>query len=155
MKLLGYDVRAKESRHNLQWLPRRQLLVQLQDLQFARNVQPITALRFHGGSPVRRELFQCGMRSFLQLVRRGPAELLHRIEDPAAFARNLFVTRALNSQFIFFRAARRMHQMRVRIHKSGQRHAPAQIEFFRRARLRPRFDLCTRPHGCNHALPHQ
>jgi len=68
-----------------------------------------------------RELFERRMRAFLQSLARGRAQLIHRIEYPAAFARDLFVTRPGNFQFIFFRPARRMNQVRMRIDKPRQR----------------------------------
>src|SRR5207302_7944635 len=43
-KFLGHDMRAEKCRHNLERLFRRQLLVKLEDLQFAWTVQSITAL---------------------------------------------------------------------------------------------------------------
>jgi len=95
------------------------------------------------------------MRPFLQSLARRRAQFIHRIENPAAFARDLFVTCPGNFQFILFHPARRMDQVRMRIDEPRQRHAPAQVEILRRACLRQRLDLRPRSHGRDQAIAHQ
>ena len=151
----GHHVRSQKGGHNFQRLFRRQFPMQSQNLQFASDIEPIPALRLNRRRAVRRKLFQRRRCALLQSLRRRRAQLLHRIQDPAALPRNLFVARPFNLQLVFFRAARRVNQVGVRIHEPRQRHPPAQVQFFRRARLRQRFDLRVRPHRCDDAIAHQ
>src|SRR5207247_2509112 len=120
-KLLRNHMRAKKRGHNFQWLLGGQLFLKPQNLQFARNVQPVPALCFNRCRPVRRELFQRRQRALLQSLTCCLAQPFHRVENPAALPRNFFVARPGNLQFILFRTACGMHQVRMRVHKSRQR----------------------------------
>ena len=129
--------------------------MQPQNLQLARDVQPVPALRLDRRRSIRREFPQRRHRPLLQSLRCRRAQLLHRIQNPAALARNLLVARAGNLQFVLFRAARRMNQVRMRIHKSRQHHAPLNIQLLRAARLRQRLNFRTHPDRSDAAVAHQ
>src|SRR5207253_9575053 len=83
------------------------------------------------------------------------AQPFHRVENPAALPRNFFVARPGNLQFILFRTACGMHQVRMRVHKSRQRHAPAQIDLLCRPRFRQFFHFRPRPDSRDQTITHQ
>ncbi len=148
-------MRAQKCRDDFQGLLVRQLFVQSQNFQLARELQPVPAFGLDRCASVRCKLLQRGKRALLQLLGRCRAQLFHRIENPAAFPRNLLVARSGNLRLVLFRSARRVNQVRVRIHESRQCHAPAQIQFFSCTRFRELFHFGPRSHRGNHAVVHQ
>ena len=64
--------------------------------------------------------------------------------DSTPFLRNLLVGGSGNSLFVFWRAAHGENQVSMRIDKTGQDNAAAEIELFRAARFPRAFDAATR-----------
>jgi len=122
-----------------------QFLLKVEDSQLADEVQTITAFGFHGGRAMGGKLFESGSRSLLQCLSTRCPEFLHRIQDSAAAFGNFLVAGASNFQIIFFLAAGGMNQVRVRIHKPGQDHPSAYIQFLRPLGVFTGFYLGTRP----------
>src|SRR5258708_3303877 len=102
-----------------------------------------------------RELLQKSSLSSLQLFGGRCAQLLHRVQNSAALAGNLFITRPANFQFILFGPAGGMNQVGVRVHESWQHHPAADIHLFCFFALFEFFDLPGRTNRHNHALANQ
>ncbi len=72
-----YGMRSQKSRDDLQRLLRAQLPMQPENLQLARDIEPIPAFRLDRCRPICRELFQCMVRPLLQGLRGSGAQSLH------------------------------------------------------------------------------
>src|SRR5579872_4706354 len=102
-----------------------------------------------GELPQRRDCFR------FQRFRFCSTERADRRENSAASTRDFFVACTGNALFVFGSAAAGKNQVSVRVDKSGQNHAPTQIQFSCAARFRKARHLVTCSRRDDSAVAHE
>src|ERR1700728_69593 len=154
-EFLRHHVRAQKCRVNVERMLLMKIVENLQNLQLAFPIQSVTALRFDGGSAVRREFAKVLQRPSFQHPSSCATQMFHRRANSAARARNLFIGCAGDPLLVFGGAAKRKNQVCVRIDKAGKNNASAAIQLFRASRFPQPFDAAIRAHRRDVIVMHQ
>ena len=149
------DVRPEERRDDVQRLLCGQFFMQPQNSQLALDIQAVSALGLDCRRSVSGEFAKRSTRSQLQYLGSSGAQLLHRIQDPAALVRDLFVARAGDFEAVLFGAAGRMNEVGVRIDEPRQRNAAAEVQDLCADRFRKRLHRSASSDRRNQAVAYQ
>jgi hypothetical protein len=150
-----HRVRAEKGRADINGLLLMQLVVNLQDFQLALPVQPVAALRFDRGGPVRREFVEVHSRPSLQLLCRSAPQPFDGGANSTTGTGDLLIRCPADSLVVFGCAATGKNQMGVRVNESRQDHAAMEVQLFRASRAAQPFDPPARTDRGNPVVANQ